>query len=287
MLFVANANGTGVSQITSDEEATVGLPSWSADGRRLVFSRESTSEIIPRIWTANADGSDAAQLVDDTYAQQPSWSPNGARIAYGRDDDTSQQGGLVLYDLATKTVSGVISVKYHPAWFPNGTRLAGVLGSPRENTDLFAFGDDGLNENQLLKHIVPSRAEPASGRNGNADRLHAERNSVPGDIATISVEGGPATLLTSGPPDDDVPVWSPDGQEIILASDRGSDHAYDIYVMTRNGGKPQLVLAMDGWDLYPGAGRRTSAVDQYAVRRLTASAMRSGLGMNQSSSTWL
>lgn len=35
----------------------------------------------------------------------------------------------------------------------------------------------------------------------------------------------------------------------------------------------------------PGAGQRPER--QYEARRLTASAMRSGLGMNQSSSTWL
>src|SRR6185436_87132 len=92
-LFVARADGSSVAQITSDETAHFGLPSWSPDGKRLVFAKYVVADEIPVIWTANADGSGAAQLVDDTYAQVPSWSPDGSRIAYSRGDDTGQQGG--------------------------------------------------------------------------------------------------------------------------------------------------------------------------------------------------
>lgn len=55
-IWVANANGSGLVQLTS----TGGdQPAWSADGTQLVYTNTLTGEI----WTMNSDGSDKAVLI--------------------------------------------------------------------------------------------------------------------------------------------------------------------------------------------------------------------------------
>ncbi len=56
-------------------------PAWSPDGKRLAFISEGVNG--SRIWTVNADGSNAqAFSPDDGYYTHPRWSPDGTTILY-------------------------------------------------------------------------------------------------------------------------------------------------------------------------------------------------------------
>ena len=58
-----------------------------------------------------------------------------------------------------------------------------------------------------------------------------------GDIYTVPANGGKATQLTTHPAHDTRPVWSPDGSQIVFASDRNGN--FDIFVMDKEGGSPK------------------------------------------------
>ena len=84
-------------------------PAWSPSGERLAFVTRGN------LWTADADGSHRAELVED--ADQPAWSPNGRRIAFARKGYvwTVRADGLDERQLARGA---------HPSWSPNGERIA-------------------------------------------------------------------------------------------------------------------------------------------------------------------
>ena len=65
-----------------------------------------------------------------------------------------------------------------------------------------------------------------------------------GDVFTVPAAGGNATQITSNKAFDSRPVWSPDGQFIVFASDReGSD---DLFITTAKGGTPKRLTTSTG-----------------------------------------
>jgi hypothetical protein len=82
-IFVVQANGQGLRQVTSDGG---GKASWSPDGKKIVYSAETDGD--PEIWVVNLDGSGARQLTknngNDTL---PVYSPDGLKIFFLSDQN--------------------------------------------------------------------------------------------------------------------------------------------------------------------------------------------------------
>lgn len=80
-LYVADPENGGVVEL-----GTGANPSWSPDGKYLVFERTTDDghEITSsELWVASADGSVLQQLTNSSAIEtQPSWSPDGNWIAY-------------------------------------------------------------------------------------------------------------------------------------------------------------------------------------------------------------
>ena len=112
-------------------------PSWSPDGRQLVFTGYDGG--WSDLFIVNRDGSGLRRLTSDRYADlHPAWSPDGKTIAFttdrgpGTDFTTLRFGNMrvALYHLN----SGSIELLNHmdrgkninPVWAPDGKSLAFV-----------------------------------------------------------------------------------------------------------------------------------------------------------------
>ena len=94
-IFVANADGTGVTRITHPSRGTEDTnPDWSPDGSRIVFAR-APSAGVHSIWTVKANGTGLKRLTPRCRAGRdipacaaddgwPVWSPDGKHIAFQR-----------------------------------------------------------------------------------------------------------------------------------------------------------------------------------------------------------
>jgi TolB protein len=73
--------GDDPRRLTTDPENGM-YPSWSPDGKRIVFMSWRTGRT--ELFTMNADGSDQKKLVtlDKGDAVDPRWSPDGSKIAF-------------------------------------------------------------------------------------------------------------------------------------------------------------------------------------------------------------
>lgn len=109
-------------------------PSWSPDGRRIVFSGLANG--VTDLYMIDADGRNLRQLTDDPYGDlQPAWSPDGRSIAFASErgpqsDLTTLKFGewqISVLDLETNEVRVLPQQdgkNLNPQWSPDGKAVA-------------------------------------------------------------------------------------------------------------------------------------------------------------------
>ena len=217
-LFVMNADGTGVTQVTH-EEAGAGDPAWSPDGRKLAGSNGS-------IFTVNADGSELRELppsVETEFDEQPSWSPDGTHLAFDREELEFSTTDLWVMNADGSGQRRLVRFGAQPAWSPDGRTIAFVNG------DVWSCDRDGCYE-EGLSAIATIRA--TGGR----------RHYVTRPLMRLDQSFGapPRFLFSSGATFFGV-RWSSDGRKLLYAR-RLDQGALDLFSITP-GAEPRRLTA--------------------------------------------
>jgi Tol biopolymer transport system component/DNA-binding winged helix-turn-helix (wHTH) protein len=80
-IFIANADCSNVSQLTSYREVGIGSPRWSPDGSRIVFDRRNRDE--SDIYTIDINGAKTVRISDAIGSNfLPFWAPDGEWIYF-------------------------------------------------------------------------------------------------------------------------------------------------------------------------------------------------------------
>ncbi len=170
-IYVIHPDGSGVRNLT-EHPANDALPSWSPDGKRLVF--RSTREGKKDLYVIGVDGTGLARLTTspatDTF---PHWSPLGDRIVFA----SNRTGDFAIYtiqpdgsDLRQLTRSPGLDM--HPVWSPDGQWICfasarggfkderPLTGNPQPYGDLYLMRPDG-SEVQALTNDQFEDGTPA------------------------------------------------------------------------------------------------------------------------------
>ena len=87
-----NADGSGPRRLTRMAQVNYSLPSWSPDGRKIVFVSERDGNF--EVYVMNADGSGQQSLTRHPgHDSAPSWSSDGRKIAF----TTKRDGNFEVY----------------------------------------------------------------------------------------------------------------------------------------------------------------------------------------------
>ena len=120
-IYVVRLDGTGRTRLTrthgsADRLGDDATPSWSPDGRRIVFASNRTGDL--QIWVMGADGRGQRLLsgLEGRDDDRPTFSPDGRWIAFGSLGPSGQSGVYVVR--ADGTGRRRVTSGSAPAWRP-------------------------------------------------------------------------------------------------------------------------------------------------------------------------
>lgn len=237
-------------------------PSWSPDGKQIVFARWDNT--APGIYLANADGSNERIVFTTPRARWPHLSPDGTQVVFSQQKkETPQVWKLGVIDLATGALTEpqCTQLCYTPTWSPDNQTITyldpgtGILSTNKTSgPPWIVYGAHGLywdtskNAAMPILHLPPT-ASAATSPDGSrsAFMMFAQDHW---DINWVSTAGGSEVGVTKqdvllytffGKVVNNVaPVWSPDGKQILFMADRNGK--WEFYTLNPDGSNLRQVL---------------------------------------------
>jgi CubicO group peptidase (beta-lactamase class C family)/Tol biopolymer transport system component len=208
---IAVRDAVGNVRAVTETPGVDGMPSWSPDGRSLVWVGHHDGQ--NDVYTGKVDGTGVVRLTNDVAQDVTArWSPDGKSIALSSDRDGDHEIYLMAPDgsgvrqLTTNDANDML-----PAWSPDGSRLAYVSFDGEQH--LHVMRADGTDEGVL---VGASDAPWWPTWSPDGTRIAYESGGV---IFTVPSSGGdPVRLPIPQIRVTMFPAWAP-GTDIAFSSD--------------------------------------------------------------------
>ena len=249
-IYLVRPDGTESHALLPDANYRTFHPDWSPDGAKIAFDAETGGG--NEIWVVNADGTDAAAIVQRSTdcaiscgeVAEPAWSPDGSKIAFVRFQlgasgleaavievqDVASGDRRVVYRAPSKTALD------YPRWSPDGQSIVftmtrypdtqintgtatgsaiAVIDVTKEGAKPVVLTDWSMYAN--YPDWRPGSHEIVFSTYGLGE---FQSTDEPSNLYTINPDGsGLKTLTKFGKAEQRAtqPTWTPDGSRIIFA----------------------------------------------------------------------
>lgn len=244
-LFLMNANGTGVRQVTNDRGLVLST-AWSPSGSDLVYT--SYRNKVPDLFRYNLASRRIIQLTSGNAIEiSGQFSPDGNNIIYSRTRGSAAD--LILIDVNgrnSRTIlqeGGIINVS--PSWSPDGSEL--IFCSNRSGgPQIYRMSSNGSGIRRISyvssNYCTSPTWSPAGDKVAYVCR--AEGNF---QLFVSNADGSNAQQLTTYGSNED-PSWSPDGRYLVFASTFGRARIFNIAMIKADGSNlKQLTFSGAGY----------------------------------------
>jgi WD40 repeat protein len=243
-LYLADAGGSLQRRLTTNPAPDT-QPCFSPDAHQIIFVSERSG--TRNLWSLKADGTGLQPVTEGTAANySPTAAPDGKSVAFV--SERSGKPELWTVDLQTGATTSLGQTSGHdlaPAWSPAGAALAFV--SDQSGTEkLYLWNPLTREAKKLLANTIPEQ-HPVWSPDGKF--LYFAWN-LEGHWQICRAQPSGDGLEAVAPSPDEDHLWgiSPDGQWMLISSDRGGISRLYLRATT---GEEKPVL--------PGGGEVTAA----------------------------
>jgi dipeptidyl aminopeptidase/acylaminoacyl peptidase len=210
-------------------------PQISPDGKRIVYVRQFSDVMNDRrrsnLWIINFDGTDNRPLTTGNFKDSaPHWSPDGAQLIYISDHDGAPQVYRRWMDSGqTAKLTNLQSEPAGIAWSPDGKWISFTahVDDPAPKIVKLPDAPEGAKWAEPVKVI-----DRLVYRFNGSGYLKAGYSHV----FVVPAEGGTPRQVSSGNfyhtgpvVRASEPVWTPDGQYLIMSTNRHANYEFDPF----------------------------------------------------------
>jgi Tol biopolymer transport system component len=168
---IMDADGHDLVQLTGQPNVCDGEPSFTPDGRRIMFSRFDSGVNVAALWSMDVSGADQHE-VTAAGDQNPAVSPDGTTVSFIRETDTGSSllranvDGSGLTELLPPDFA--IAIKHD--WAPDGRHLLigphGLAPDPNHPSNIATIRPDRSDLHYLTHntdpavHVLPGTYSP-------------------------------------------------------------------------------------------------------------------------------
>ena len=208
-IYVMDADGGNLQDLTNSPFFDDRSPSWSPDGKRIGFSSDRAGN--REIYVMDTNGGNLQRLTENPNQDDfPSWFPDGKRIVF-----SSVREGHFTFEIYVMDTDGenlqrlTENLKNHlfPSWSPDSKRIA--FSSDRkadfENFEIYVMDADGGNQRRLTNNRQYDWT-PSWSPDGERIAFESDRDGN-SEIYVMDADGGNQQNLTNNRHSDYSPAW--------------------------------------------------------------------------------